>query len=341
MLTAEALLEQLKESNQRTLFVVCLGFEDRCKGLPRLIGNAKLDGRRNRTLCITLPDENVLPLLVLKRAELRAAIQEFTPAEFKNATEGMEIIRAAAQRATQTDGGQDNIVVDVSTMPRNLIFDLLQLIADNRPDFFQVFLTYTHPKEYLSGQLEVLSPLMKPLYADSRLQAREKVLLAMFPGFNPGEAAVALSSVLARCQPLGEIRVKWVFVHPGSKYANYEKAIGQHIVFREHLRDLNHATWICNMHDFRQIGWLIGSFSDELLTEEVMILAGLGPRVISAPLLIAARVLREAGKPVNILVPHQIFYNSLRSTGESPHCSAWDLSQEYARIRQKVGRTGA
>jgi hypothetical protein len=71
----------------------------------------------------------------------------------------------------------------------------------------------------------------------------------------------------------------------------------------------------------------------------MLILAGLGPRIISVPIMLAERALHEfVDKNVNVFVPQPLFYRSVRSKGEGSHSNAWDLSEEYFQIKRLTGK---
>jgi len=84
-------------------------------------------------------------LLGLKRSGLKNDIQNLVPVEFKSLVEIDEIVVSAARQEFQI-GIRVNLVLDASTMPRRLIFQLLEHIAAHRPRFEGAFLAYNHPR---------------------------------------------------------------------------------------------------------------------------------------------------------------------------------------------------
>ncbi len=332
MISAEELTARLQSQANRNTYILCASFEDRCKRLARILTSAASDHKKNRLFCISLPDENVLPVLISRRASVRREIESLISPEFISASESVRTISVLAQ-----SNPTENVVIDASGMPRRLLYDMLEVLAASRPHFDDIYLVYNYPHQYLPGTLEITSPLMSFLYPSPALQNDQRIHLVLFPGFNTTETVVALSRVFDPCIQNYDIRIHWVFVHPGTHYGDYERSIGEHIIFREQIRQAAHKFWISKANDFGSIGSMIFNFSEEMSGNDVMVLAGLGPRIVSVPILLSARALRSMNRWTNVLIPTPLFYSSLRSEGEGVDCSAWDLSAEYANMTRKAG----
>lgn len=351
MKEARDLVESLLQSGDRNLFVICLSFEDRCKSLPRILKANNAPSAKNEVLCFDLPNTRVCPMAVHRRAEIKKELSAIVGHAFLPPDQAMTRIR---EFAAQEDV---NIVLDVSGMPRRHIFECLRALIAIRQSLQGVHVVYAHPDRYAPESLEIPSPRMPLLFDTPTVRDKQRVKLALFPGFNTGEAALALAQVIDPNKHDQEIHVSWFFGHDASQYSFYERSYGQHIVMLRSLTEQitnEPSIRLYRIHDFQQVSRKIAELWDDLEEDQVLLVAGLGPRIASIPLFLTATALRlkqrravtgvdqvsqRAG--VNVLVPQALYYNSLRSQGEGPRMMSWNLEEELSEIHDHLLAQGA
>jgi len=328
---SEDIIDQILKKEVRKIFVFAVSYEDRCIRLPELLSKLNPKRTKNRLICIELPDRNVHPLVSVKRKELKAKIQDLIEPEFSTIDRIKTILDTEICESV-TKNQETNIIIDASGMPRGLILNILDHIGKSRNQFNRVFLTYSHPKEYLPGNLEIPSPIIKSLYSFSGVQRSSKVALAIFPGFNISETAVVISRVVDPDMEEQHVRLFWFLTHPGRHYAFYERSLSEHMVFFKFLEGFRSLEILCRMDDFNQIGVELIKLAKGIDDDEAFLVANLGPRIITVPILLTAHALHAKGRKVDVLIPQPLFYNSIRSRGFVGKLDVWNLEEEFSSI---------
>jgi hypothetical protein len=332
MADGRQVLADILGHNGRNLFILTLGFEDRCLAMPRLLKNA--DRSKNRILCIEQDNANVAPVAVLQRRLLRDAITEFIGREFYDEDTAAAAVQDALRREPDT-----NIVLDTSTMPRRLIAHFLKAIGEYKADYRRSWLFDCQPKDYLSyvsGEQEIPDPAIPTVYDDPDIARQDRLSLVIFPGFNCFETAAILARVINPTRRNQVVGLRWVFCHPGAKYEFYERAVIEHGAFRRYLGNRVQTQYhcLCRMDNALDIASQVVDGARDVLSSGTLIVANGGPRVLLGPIMLTVHALKRTIS-ANVLITQPLSYRSVRSQGEGA-LHAWNLEEEYANIRNHV-----
>lgn len=321
------MITKLIATNGETLFVFVLSFEDRCLTLPTLISSG--NSNKNRIICIDLPDDNVTEVVSIQRMQLKEKIYKLVRPEFVSLDVASKIIN---DKLINSSGISSELVIDISGMPRRIIFDMLELIAKSRDDFNKVHLIYNHPQQYLLPEGEIASPKMHMLFNNPTIHGNDRVSLIVIPGFNPNETSLAIAQVLDPSLKQREISVYWMFAHGESHYHLYEHAFGRHATLINLYLPSSRHIQIFRLMDFRQLAFRIKGIVSQLQKDEPLFIVNLGPRIICAALFMITKVLIQTGIQVNLMTPERLYYRSLRTMGMESTPLSWELAGEYAQI---------
>jgi hypothetical protein len=329
-----ATLKQLLSESARNVFVLSLGFEDRCCALPKALRG--IDRTRNRVLCIEHSDSNVSPVGVLQRRRLRDSITQAVGPEFCQEHSAQRAI-ADALRTNRA-----GIIIDSSTMPRRLILQLLRTISENNPEFARTWLFDCGPGAYLSyvsGELEITDPAIATVFDEPDVTHHDRISVVLFPGFNCFETSSILARLINPTRRAQSLTVRWVFCHPGAKYEFYERAMLENSAFIRHfgVRIAGQHQSLCRMDSAEDIAAQVIAGARDLAGDGALVVANAGPRVLLGPAFLAVHALRKRIH-ANLLVTQPLAYRTVRSTGEG-ELRAWNLEAEAAKIGQQVAKS--
>lgn len=328
---AHELIPKLLDNDRSCLFVLALGFEERCLGIPRLLSRTL--SCKHRVVCVKLDDDNVSPAAVDSREDIRKQMDELIQVEYLSAVDVLNHIDRAIE-----DG--HCVGIDASTMPRKILFDILFRAATN--NFRDVQLYYAQPQDYsVESEFEVESPNVEAIFREVIPKDFADTAVVLFPGFSSNESTMILSWIMARRAGSAPLCIRWTFCHPGSRYSFYERALEAHAALLQHL-DFNtkqprRDPMLCRMDDMDNVAEQIVNVIYPVRTSAVLYVAVLGPRILLGPVFLTVSALRSQGVKAEILVTQQLAYRFVRSLGCS-FIHAWDLEQAHRRIFDRVKR---
>lgn len=290
--------------------------------------------RKLTTICVVPEHNNVPPLAVLAQKAFQQEMAKLLKPDFIDLNTALSSIRKAALPNNEED--RCVIVIDASSVPRHLIVDVLKVAENRSQPFKDVFFCYSYPKEYLPGDLEIASPKVEFEGLDDVKQPSGRMAAVLFPGFNPAESAVLLSTLIAWKSPDTQFSVRWLFNHPSAQRHFYERAICSHRPFFESgIWGADHQVRsiysLANWSEF--ISQVAQSARDVGQTGRIFIGGG-GPRVLVAPAFLSCRLLKSMGYRCAVALTRPLAYTTMGSSGEVRETAVWDVGHEYENARK-------
>ena len=288
-----------KVLQERTTHILCVGFEDRCVAYPRFLAGTKPSADKHTCICLA-PQEGGLGGTLRERTALhKAEIQNALPGTSFSSPDALEDkIRGASV--------SENYCVDLSSMPRQLIFRVLSTVLDRAESSACTYIVYTIPKLFAHGCLQQPGYGAWTLFTNPRLEENRKVTVLIFPGFDREYTNVALAHVAASTHT--DPSLLWFFPFPGRKYAFYQRSMEAHFELIEDTVALSPPYEI--MLAFESLKKQVSA-----LRSERMFFVPLGPRSACVSIHLAVAWARKQGFQANVLLPLTRKYTSLRSEG--------------------------
>jgi hypothetical protein len=287
----------------RTLHIFCLGFEERCVAYPKFLYAARWREERHKLLCLVPSDENVSPLLKEEREKHGAAIRKMWPSvDFHS----IEVIENKIRSETEPP---NSVVIDLSSLPRILIFRVLSALMENWGGKTSYYVAYTYPREYAHGTLQEPAFTVDLAFGDKRFSNEEITDAIMLPGFDVEYTNLVLTYLQA--SHLTIPTTHWMIPFLGPKYGFYERVLETHIDFISHNR--------CDLYPQEQLFLAFNTLKDKMssLSSKRIYIVPLGPRIICVSVLMASLWARNHGVRTNVIVPGTRKFTSIRSRGLS------------------------
>ena len=283
------------------LHLLCLGFEERCLGYARALKGAAVGRQVQKIICIDPGDTGVSSFLASLRAENRRELERLLPVEFRDDVDD------AIREVVEGIGTYGSCCVDLSCMPRQIMFRLLPALLEACSVGVRLFVSYAYPKEYVPGTLQEPAGDVDEL-ASAGTSAKGNAGLIIIPGFDSEFCSLMLMYVRMR-NNRREPETVWLFPIGRDRYSLYERSLEENL-------------------------YLVGSSGCELLPQDEIamatsqvatVVAGhadapvyiapLGPRISCVPVILALRSPKLVGRKVSVLLPRTARYRSVRSVG--------------------------
>jgi|GEM_PF-6454438 len=284
----------------RTLHVFALGYEERCLAYPGVLSDEGLSGK-HRFLCIVPPDEHVTWYLKRVREQHRTRIMEMLPGTH---TGPWPEIRDEISRDQDL---WDTYCLDISSLPRSLIFEALEQMNDAVQLGKNAFVVYTFPADYAYGPLQSPASDVTIHFPEPRLRANVKIATFLIPGFDVEYTNLALAYIKGATQLAPDIR--WLLPFPGRRYAFYERALERHA---ELLAD---SKLVLFPQDELALALKELVKQAESVPALPVYFVPLGSRINCIPVFLATLLIRMQNRDANILYPKTLRHSSIRSTG--------------------------
>jgi hypothetical protein len=291
-------ISQILRTEGSTNFL-SVGFEERCLAYPNFI-NQYHPGASNTFLCTYSPVENVNDYLKTKTENNKNEIKRLIPSvKFISFHEIEDIINVEEL--------SKNIFIDISSLPRMLIFKLLINIIEKQKNISNIHFIYTFPKEYDHKKLQESHHKIDLIFERPEPLKTKKATLLIIPGFDSDYINTALSFVEYNSEP--EIKLLWLLPFPGRKYDFYERLIETHYV------NLSKNTYTLLpqeeiMLSYKEIKKIIEA---EIEGDRNIFVLPVGCRINCIPVLLSVLEIRRINEKVNIIVPRTRWYSSSRS----------------------------
>jgi hypothetical protein len=285
---------------ERTLHIFGLGFEERCLSYPAELSKADLHGGRHVFRCVKLSDDTVNTSLRHRRKKNETDIKDFLPSARITSIEEIE---------DEIDDSYDNFCLDISTLPRMLIFRLLhQVILRSRRNA-RIFIIYSYPEKYSSGALGHPASEISLCFKEPKLTAGEKVEAIILAGFDRPFTDISLTHIKAATEKAPEIQ--WQIPFPGRKYTFYERALESHL-------DLVKDHFFIYPQDEINLAYEFFKKKIESVNNMPIFFVPLGPRISCVPVFLATLWAKRKNIEANILIPRTGRYTSTRSENYQP-----------------------
>ena len=279
-----------------------VGFEERCIAYSKIINEYKVPN--NHTYyCTYSPAENVSDHLKTLTEQYKNQIQRLVPSvQFKSFSEIEQIF-------TNVNLSK-NIFIDVSSLPRVLIFKMLISIIKNQKEMSGIHFIYTFPKEYDYEELQLPHSEIDLVFNDGPKPAKnKKAFLFIIPGFDRTYVDKAFDYLKYNSEP--PLKHSWIIPFPGRKYIFYERVIESHLIDLKddkfHLLPQEEI-----ILSYKELKRAIEAELDG--TRDIFILP-VGCRINCLPVLLATIETRKNTEKTNIIIPRTKWYNSSRSSG--------------------------
>ena len=287
---------------EESVHIMCLSFESRCLAYPSLLKDLNLSAQKHALFCIRLSNENVSRFLQEIRKEHEKAMKSYLPSiQFINFSEIIRII--------QNLSAPVNIYIDVSGLPRQYIFSILEAIfkkfeEDSAVRFFCI---YTYPKNYAEPPLQEPAADIKYIFNSSSFFRGERISLIILPSFDIEYTNVGLTHIYSISDYGPDIF--WFIPFPGRTYRFYERVVESHFHFLKNSRESNIVLYPQEelRLSFTKLRKQIESLSDPIL------IMPLGCRIICISTFLSVMLARKNKRKIDILFPRTSMYDSLRS----------------------------
>lgn len=286
-----------------SLHILCLGWEERCLGYARELRGAAVSGVVQKIMCIDPGDNGVSSYLESIREENRNELNQLLAVDFKHDIED------AIRGIIESISNYRSCCVDLSCMPRHLMFRLLPKLIRACSNGIRLFVSYSYPKTYLPGTLQ--DPAGDVYEVESAgASAAGKTGLIIIPGFDSEFCTLMMMYVRLR-NNRQQFPTRWLFPVGRDRYQLYERALEQNL-------------------------YLVGTDSCELLPQDEIVMATsqlvtaitaladgpvyiapLGPRISCVPVILALNAVELRDRKVFVLLPRTARYRSVRSVGVS------------------------
>jgi hypothetical protein len=283
----------------KTLHIFALGYEERCLAYPKLLSSAGLSAG-HKFICALPPDENVSRYL----RDIRQSHRE----QIRGALPPVHIGIWSEVKEDLDDASQwDSLSLDISSMPRSLIFSVLLKILKTPGCLEKTFVVYTFPAQYAFGPLQRPSPEIRILFDSPVFQNDRSAVALVIPGFDVEYTTVALAYINGACRVMPQ--VKWLLPFPGRRYSFYERAHETHIELMDDLLPelFPQEEIVAAAEKLKEV---IGPSPDR-----PTFFIPLGPRLNCISVFLATMAARLEGLEVNVLYPQTLTHSSIRSSG--------------------------
>jgi hypothetical protein len=283
----------------QTLHIFALGYEERCLAYARALSDSVLSGK-HKFLCVVPPDEHVSWFLKSVRRKHQDAILQMLPGTHFGSWDDLK-------REISDLGRWETCCLDISSLPRTLIFSALgQMLATRKPGR-NLFVLYTFPAQYAYGPLQSPAADVTIHFTDPQLRVGETTAAYVIPGFDVEYTNLALAYMKGATQR--QPHVTWLLAFPGRKYAFYERALERHI---ELISDSK-----VSLFPQDEIALALKELEGAVEAAPAMpvYFVPLGSRINCVSVFLAAVAAKKKGKQVNILYPRTLRHSSIRSTG--------------------------
>ncbi|MCE5310814.1 MAG: hypothetical protein LLG20_24500 [Acidobacteriales bacterium] len=246
-------------------------------------------------------DIGVSSFLASLRAENRRELQQLLPIEFR------EDVDDTIREVVENISNHMSCCVDLSCMPRQIMFKLLPALLEACRVGVRLFVSYAYPKEYVQGTLQDPAGDVHE-WTSAGTSVKGNPGLIIIPGFDSEFCSLMLMYVRMR-NNRHEPDTKWLFPVGKDRYSLYERSLEENL-------------------------YLVGSSACELLPQDEIAMATsqvatlvaghadapvyiapLGPRISCVSVILALRSPKLAGRKVSVLLPRTARYRSVRSVG--------------------------
>jgi hypothetical protein len=204
----------------------------------------------------------------------------------------------------QSQRAEKPICLDVSSMPRTLIWQLVQWTISRHTNQQPLYVIYTYPVRYDLGPLQRASPAFDELGC-SRSEVCTTGLIVI-PGFDLAHTDLTVCYARSKWCVTDE-KIWWLFPFL-QRYAFYERALETHLQLIRREDRYRLISQDCVGLAARQLKQLIEE------SPEKWLVAPLGPRITCLSVAVAAATFALSER-LTVLIPRTAYYDSLRSVG--------------------------
>ncbi len=286
----------LKES---AVYLFVIGFEERCLSFPRYLAQFQPNAN-NVYFALDPGDVGVSWLLRAKRSDHWAELRTLFPAIQSLAVDDIEDLSADGLLPV-------NHCVDLSSMPRWIIFRLLKALSEEKRKESRFFVIYSYPATYSYGKLETPSVNIELLFDRPKIARKRRCAAIFLPGFDRSYTDLATTHL--RASSGNDVISRYLFGFPGRQFTFYQRSL------EAHLELLKGANLLLLPQDHILLAFT--SIRNEIirLQKNQVYVVPQGSRVSSVAVFLAATWSRRHKAKVNILHIHSESYSTLRSEG--------------------------